>query len=81
MTDLILKPEIWFIDRQLDFKPDHFVTATTPLKKESAEWIINTLVGRFTFSGKSHIDEDFETIKLPSFEDPLEATLYELKWS
>lgn len=76
-----LKPEVWYINRQLDFKPDHFVTAKTPLTDKSAEWIINNLVGRFTFVGFDDIDDHFEYIRLPSFEDSAEAVLYELKWS
>lgn len=76
-----LKPEVWYINRQLDFKPDHFVTAKTPLTDKSAQWIINNLVGRFTFIGFDDINDHFEYIRLPSFEDSAEAVLYELKWS
>lgn len=76
-----LKPEVWYINRQLSFKPTHFVTARTPLTDKSAEWIINSLVGRFTFVGYDDIDDNLEYIRLPSFEDSAEAVLYELKWS
>lgn len=80
-NELEIKPQAWYVNRQLDFKPDHFVTAKTPLTGKSAEWIINNLVGRFTFVGYDDIDDNFEYIRLPSFEDSSEAVLYELKWS
>lgn len=76
-----LKPNVWFVNRRLPYKPLHFVTAKTPLTTQSAVWIINTLSGRFTFDGYVELDELLEEVSLPSFEDPVEATLYELKWS
>jgi hypothetical protein len=81
VRDLVVYPDIWFINRKLSYKPVHFVTAKTPLKKESAVWVIHTLHGRFTFEGTNEFNEDFEEIVYPSFEDPKEAVLYELKWS
>lgn len=79
--ELEIKPEVWFVDRQLDFKPDHFVTAKTPLTAKSAEWILTHLVGRFTFIGFDELDDNFDYVRFPSFEDSAEAVLYELKWS
>jgi predicted SpoU family rRNA methylase len=76
-----LKPHVWFVDRQLGYKPIHFVTVRTPLTNQSAAWIINTLSGRFTFEGHREMADDFEEVCMPSFEDPIEATLYELTWS
>lgn len=76
-----LKPQVWFIDRQLSYKPVHFITAKTPLTKQSASWIIHTLNGRFTFEGHKEMSDEFDEVSMPSFEDPVEATLYELKWS
>lgn len=76
-----LKLQVWFINRQLNYKPVHFITVKTPLTKQSASWIIHNLTGRFTFEGHNEISDEFEEVCMPSFEDPVEATLYELKWS
>jgi len=80
MVDQItLKPEVWFIDRNMSHKPAHFVQATTPATDASVEWILSSLTGRFFL--ESSIDENFIDNTHVSFEDPSEATLYELKWS
>jgi hypothetical protein len=76
-----IKPEVWFVNRQLDFKPLHFITAKTRLTNESAKWILTSLTGRFSFSGHYEVDDFFDHVILPSFEDPGEAVMYELKWS
>jgi hypothetical protein len=78
--ELEIKPEVWYVQRQLDFKPTHFVTAKTPLTDKSAEWIVHNLVGRFVFI-EGELSDDFEYIRIPAFEDSAEAVLYELKWS
>jgi len=67
----------WFIDRELDFKPDHFVTSKTPLTDESMLWITERLIGRYSLQG----DSKFMSVAVyPSFEDPKEAVFYELSW-
>jgi hypothetical protein len=76
-----IKPNVWFIDRRLPFKPPHFVTANTAITKESAKWIVHTLIGRYTFIEGDTAGNFFEPFVLPSFEDPAEAVMYELKWS
>lgn len=76
-----IKPEVWFVDRRLPFKPNHFITATTKLTPESARWIIQNLTGRYSFSGYVEIDDLFDMATVPSFEDPGEAVMYELTWS
>lgn len=82
MTDYEIDPVVWFADRQLPYPPVHFVTATTPLTEESKQWVLNKLHGRFS------IVETYDFFLLTtdsvgtiSFEDPKEATLFELKWS
>lgn len=80
-VQLVLKPEVWYINRRMDFKPSHFITVKTPLTKNSAQWILNNLTGRFTFNGNNELNEDLDEVTYPSFEDPAEAILYELKWS
>lgn len=77
---LELNPEVWFIERNLNYKPEHFITAKTALTRQSALWIIHNLVGRYSFAGSSDISDDWEEVVFPSFEDSMEAVLYELKW-
>ena len=65
----------WFVDRELDFAPDHFVKSNTPVSEESLTWITERLVGRYTL----HSGSGFMSIaSYPSFEDPKEAVFYEL---
>jgi hypothetical protein len=83
--DKELDPISWYSSRQLDFTPLHFTQATTSLTSESKLWILNTLRGRF--SVMRPIDTTYTNFDLllsegvPAFEDPKEATIYELKWS
>lgn len=73
----------WYAKRELVFCPKHFVIAQTPLTEESKYWIVNYLNGRYAILPPT----DFESIHIfnslgsVAFEDPKEATLYELKWS
>lgn len=81
LCDVELKPEVWFIERKLAHRPPHFVSATTPINKESAQWIAHSLVGRYALESDCKIDNFFVELVMPSFEDPAEAVMYELKWS
>lgn len=78
---LEVKLEVWYIDRHLTFKPPHFVMAATPITKESAIWIIHNLAGRFTIIEAENPKDPYVYNMVPAFEDPVEATLYELTWS
>lgn len=70
----------WYVDRELSYIPNHFVRANTPITYESREWILEKLRGRYAmFSSASMGKYSFESF--PAFEDPSEATFYELKWS
>lgn len=81
----------WFSERQLSFKPKHFIVAKTPLTEESKNWIFDKLRGRFSFieieevltandmGGAYDLMSSLNTY--PAFEDPSEATFYELTWS
>jgi len=74
-----IDPVTWFSDREVNFKPPHFVMTNTHITKESKFWILKNLTGRFAL-----IEYDYITrIKkiVPAFEDPQEAILYELAWS
>jgi hypothetical protein len=61
----------WFINRELDFAPSHFVVSTTPITDESKIWIQEKLSGRYAMASIEYA---------PSFEDPKEALFYELTW-
>jgi hypothetical protein len=65
----------WFMDRELDFVPSHFVKSNTILTDESKQWILEKLVGRFAIT-----ERGFLSTLAPAFEDPKEALFYELKW-
>ncbi len=68
----------WFDARQLDFCPKHFITTKTPVTDESLIWIHEKLQGRFCLQqGNDFLDFD----RIPYFEDPQEAILYELTWA
>jgi hypothetical protein len=66
----------WFIDRELDFVPSHFVVSKTALTDDSKLWILENLTGRFSITG----GEGFFASFAPAFEDPKEALFYELTW-
>ncbi len=85
--------ETWFSEREMSYCPKHFVMATTPLTQESKNWVLERLSGRFYIqqgywkSWRSQINLPAHRTISPSmenvlyFEDPAEATLYELTWS
>jgi hypothetical protein len=80
----VLDPISWYTDRELEFTPLHFVQATTPLTSESKLWILHSLRGRFSVFTPIDQHDDFGVLLsegVPAFEDPKEATMYELKWS
>ena len=66
----------WFMERELSFCPKHFVKCHTPITTESKLWVYETLKGRFYIN---HNELFFDSNV--HFEDPQEATLYELTWS
>ena len=82
MTDYEIDPVVWFAERQLDYPPVHFVTVHTPLTEESRQWVLNKLHGRFAVTmDTTDFLFNLESLGCISFEDPKEATLFELKWS
>lgn len=66
----------WFMNRELDFVPSHFVKSKTSLTDESRMWILEKLTGRFAIIG----NEGFFGSLAPAFEDSKEALFYELTW-
>ena len=85
MTELELDPMTWFAERELSYKPRHFIVARTPLTSESRKWIHDKLRGRFAVVNVVHntnLTDDMDMFGgYPAFEDPGEATFYELTWS
>lgn len=86
VSDYKINLHTWFIDRELDFLPKHFIISKTQITHESKVWILENLKGRFCIV--SYIDErrpfdvfSFLPNDYPAFEDPQEAILYELKYS
>lgn len=68
----------WFMNREMDFVPEHFVKSKTAMTPEARDWILETLTGRFAV-----MHSIYSTIGAYSvaFEDPKEALFYELKWA
>ena len=74
------------MEREVKNFPRHFVVTKTPITQESKQWILETLQGRFCIVSSLEVDESPKMmlgfpIEIPAFEDPQEATFYELKWS
>ena len=65
----------WFMDREVNPCPEHFVKSNTELSEDSKLWIYEKLSGRFSSGGSS-----FFMGQTPAFEDPKEAMMYELTW-
>jgi hypothetical protein len=81
MTEYKIDPYIWFGSRELDFYPKHFILSSTPLTINSKQWVLDNLKGRFCIVKTNDfflIDYYLGNI---AFEDPKDATFYELKWS
>ena len=81
MTDYEIDPYIWFSNRELNFLPKHFTLASTPLTMESKQWVLDNLHGRFAIVQTGQIFLVPFYLGDIAFEDPKDATFYELKWS
>jgi hypothetical protein len=65
----------WFVDRNVNPCPDHFVKSNTELTEEAKVWLYEKLTGRFCLSHGGLFMGQY-----PAFEDPKEAMMYELTW-
>ena len=75
-------PLVWFGERELSHVPPHFVKTSSPLTDEALVWIQTSLSGRYAYSSHSNIENFiFESHRYVYFENPAEATMYELRWS
>lgn len=80
MTEYHIDPIQWFVQRELSFKPKHFISTNTPLTLQSKQWIVHTLKGRYFLEERS-TEDNFLSDIFPSFENSSEAVMYELRWS
>lgn len=87
MMEYELNPDVWFNNRRVTHNPAHFIISRTPLTKETLLWIINSLTGRYAIVNRNpdlapdEFSVLFDLVTYPTFEDPKEAMLYELKWA
>lgn len=86
MPDYQINPYIWFCEREVNFRPKHFIITNTPLTNESKKWIYEKLTGRFSVITQLYNSNNNPRLiegyaRVPAFEDPSEATFYELTWS
>lgn len=68
----------WYMDRQLQLLPSHFVKCENiALSDQMIIWIKEELKGRYTvYSEVGNLYKDYV-----AFEDPSEALYFNLKWS
>lgn len=71
----------WYAEREVSHAPCHFVVTNTPVTNESKKWVLDNLKGRFSILTSYHFLQFEDNLGLIAFEDPEEATFYELKWS
>lgn len=78
-----INPLIWFVDRELDTAPQHFIKCSTPIKTESLFWVRSKLSGRFAVENSLSIGHSLviDHHSFIYFEDSKDAMLYELRWS
>jgi hypothetical protein len=70
----------WFANRELSHLPVHFVVVDTPITIESKQWILEKLIGRFCLLMRKR-ENSYVYDQFPAFEDPAEATYFQLLWA
>lgn len=70
-------------EREVENCPIHFIKTQTPITHDALNWVRNTLKGRYSliFSEDETTNFIFTQKLNIYFEDPSEATVYELRWS
>lgn len=79
-----LDPLVWFGEREVTPVPRHFVATSVPVDNEILNWVHNNLKGRFSYGVRRDSIDSFDvTIHIDYFyfEDPAEATFFELRWA
>ena len=85
MSDLNLCT--WFSKRELDYCPSHFTVSTHLITAESKQWVLEKLTGRFCLVEYPNYINDNDSQEFwgfgyyPAFENPAEATYFQLIWS
>jgi hypothetical protein len=72
-----INPIVYFGNREVDANnlPKHFIKSTTKTNAESKAWVVSKLHGRYS------INDGYDDQGAIYFEDPKEATIFELRWS
>jgi hypothetical protein len=76
----------WFSNRELNYIPAHFVVVDTLITQESKQWILEKLTGRFclveipNYTDQGSYDSWPQFGYYPAFENPTEATYFQLMW-
>lgn len=73
-----INPIHWYTERELEFCPKHFIKCKAELTVEARFWVYENLIGRFYIGSNPTQLFDPDIIY---FEDPQEATMFELRWS
>lgn len=80
-----VNPLLWFGEREVKSTPPHFTKCPTPLSEKSKTWVMSKTQSRYSIVLGNDGSEDplaiFTDAYFVYFEDPKEATLYELRWS
>jgi hypothetical protein len=77
----------WFSNRELNYIPAHFVVVDTLITQESKQWILEKLTGRFclvespNYTDQESYDSMLQFGYFPAFENPQEATYFQLMWN
>ena len=84
MNEHSTNPMSWYSQRELAHCPPHFVLMKNPLTPEIKQWVLDTMVGRFSVVDNKEIDGIVYitggSYGYIAFEDPVEAIVYTLKW-
>ena len=70
----------WFKERKLTNCPPHFIKASAILTDSARDWIRERLSGRYCFVQYKGT-QSWNQVYTVAFENPNEATMYELMWS
>jgi hypothetical protein len=76
----------WFSNRELNYCPKHFIVVDHIITVESNQWILEKLTGRFCLVeilNYNNLEGDSLTNWIgyfPAFENPQEATYFQLIW-
>jgi|688.fasta_scaffold393818_2 hypothetical protein len=77
----------WFSNRELNYIPAHFVVVDTLITQESKQWILEKLTGRFclveipNYTDLNIASNPWAFGYSPAFENPQEATYFQLMWN